>query len=268
LLVWFSFVIFGVFELGLMPGYKGIIMSVREDMAKENFKALAENSYPGRGIVCGLTPDGKNRVQVYWIMGRSSNSRNRVFLADENLQVRTKAYDESKLEDPSLIIYYPVRTEGNAHVVTNGDQTDTIVEALAAGKSFSDALFTREYEPDGPNFTPRISAMMEADGGTAYAMSILKTQQNQEDAGCARHFFYYEKAMPGLGHCITTYEGDGNPLPSFPGEPYLLPISGDLEACADEYWNALDADNKVSMLVKWIDVESGEVKLTIRNRHQ
>lgn len=232
-------------------------------IAATNFKSLEANSYPGRGIVIGQTPDGSKMVQVYWIMGRSENSRNRIFLADDNQHMRTKAFDDSKLEDPSLIIYYPIRQEGNAHIVTNGDQTDTIWKALQTGGSFESALKTRQYEPDGPNFTPRISAQVE---GSSYQISILKSLMNTEESNL-RYFFNYSKAQPGLGHFISTYEGDGNPLPSFQGEPRLMPIMNDIDITLETYWNALNEDNRVSLVVKTIDIETQVVDLKIKNRH-
>lgn len=234
-----------------------------QQIAEENFKSLQSNSYPGRGIVVGQTPDSTKMVQVYWIMGRSENSRNRIFLSDDNQHMRTKAFDDSKLEDPSLIIYYPIRQEGSAHIVTNGDQTDTIWNALKEGGSFESALKTRQYEPDGPNFTPRISAQVE---GTSYQISILKSMLNTEDSNL-RYFFNYSQATPGLGHFISTYEGDGNPLPSFQGEPRLMPLSNDINETLETYWAALNQDNRVSLVVKTIDIASGEVELKIQNRH-
>tara|TARA_B110000483_G_scaffold243625_1_gene334619 strand:- start:2578 stop:3300 length:723 start_codon:yes stop_codon:yes gene_type:complete len=230
-------------------------------IAAANFKALSQNSYPGRGIVVGQTPDGTKMVQVYWIMGRSSNSRNRIFLNDENNQMRTKAFDESKLEDPSLIIYYPIRSEGSQHIVSNGDQTDTIWEALKNNGSFESALKTRQYEPDGPNYTPRISALVEGD---SYQMSILKSLMNTEDASL-RYFFNFSQAISGLGHFLSTYEGDGNPLPSFAGEPRLMPLDNDISANLENYWNALNEDNRVSLAVKTIDLKTGDVELVIKN---
>lgn len=233
-------------------------------IANDNFKALENNPYPGRGIVVGQTPDETKMVQVYWIMGRSSNSRNRVFLADENGHMRTKAFDESKLEDPSLIIYHPIRNEGDKHIVSNGDQTDTIWEALKGDGTFESALKTREYEPDGPNFTPRISALVE---GTSYQMSILKSMMNTEEASL-RFFFNYSKAIAGLGHFLSTYEGDGNPLPSFAGEPRLLPLVDDINENLENYWNALNEENRVSLAVKTIDIKTGATELVIKNSHQ
>lgn len=234
--------------------------------ADQYINSLRENAYPGRGIVIGLTPDGTRLVQVYWIMGRSENSRNRVFIQEENGFVRTEAKDPAKLTDPSLIIYYPVKHVNGAHIVTNGDQTDTIHEALQAGGSFESALATRTYEPDAPNFTPRISGFVDLeDGQFAYKLSILKSSDNTEEQ-TLRHTYSYEKALPGFGHCIHTYAGDGNPLPSFQGEPALVPLQNDVKQIADAYWNALNDENKISLLVKSIRLGSGETELLIVNK--
>lgn len=235
--------------------------------AETNAARLAENPYPGRGIVIGLTPDGTKLVQVYWIMGRSENSRNRVFIAEDNGFVRTEAKDPSKLTDPSLIIYYPVRHTAQAHIVTNGDQTDTVYEALAAGRTFEQALTTRTWEPDAPNYTPRISGVVDlADEHCAYKLSILKTNQN-DASQTMRHFFHYEQGIAGFGHCITTYQGDGNPLPSFQGEPQLVPLFDDAATTASFYWDRLNADNKISLLVKTIDRATGAADTHVINKY-
>jgi len=236
--------------------------------AEENFNTLKNNSYPGRGIVIGLSPDSKSIIQIYWIMGRSENSRNRIFQEDPNGFVRTRAFDESKMTDPSLIIYYPVKYLGSKHIVSNGDQTDTIYNFLEKEESIEAALMTREYEPDGPNFTPRISGLVDlADTGNAYELSILKSFNNSE-ASSNRQFFKYGKGIPGFGHFISTYAGDGNPLPSFSGEPQLMPIQNNARDCAETYWNILNSENKVSLLAKSIDRESGAVEISIINRHK
>jgi IMP cyclohydrolase len=230
--------------------------------AQENEIKLKKNVYPGRGIIIGETKDRKNYVQVYWIMGRSINSRNRVFEVEEG-NMRTKAYDELKLTDPSLVIYYPSRTLNNKHIITNGDQTDTIYNYLKDNKSFKDALDTREFEPDGPNFTPRISGIVDLDDKEcAYMLSILKTEGNDEN-NSRRQYFSYEKAIPGIGHCITTYSGDGDPLPSFLGEPYVLRIFDTIEENLRFYWESLNEDNKVSLMVKFIDkgTRKGSIKI-------
>ena len=231
-----------------------------------NMQALRQNAYPGRGIVIGLTPDGARLAQVYWIMGRSENSRNRVFVAEGDT-VRTKAYDESKLQDPSLVIYNCVRCLAQCHIVSNGDQTDTLFVAILEGGTFEEALFTRTFEPDEPNFTPRISGIVDLDDEChAYKLAILKAVENNAEHA-VRHFFNYETGIPGAGHCVTTYSGDGNPLPAFEGEPYLVEIRDDVDATADVYWHALNEDNKVSLLVKTIDLETGETDLRIVNKH-
>lgn len=235
-------------------------------IAQENFSKLKSNAYPGRGIVLGLSPKGDRLIQVYWIMGRSENSRNRVFIQEGNA-VRTAAHDPAKLEDPSLIIYYPVRVDGKRHVVSNGDQTDTVWNGLICGGTFESSLQTRKYEHDAPNFTPRITGLMDlTEGAPAYQLSILKSLNNTEDA-CLRQFFRYDRAQAGLGHGITTYQGDGNPLPSFAGEPVVLPIAQTLEENLELYWNALDQDNRVSLLVKSIDLSTGKDEILIVNRH-
>lgn len=238
-----------------------------QSKAEKNFQNLAANPYPGRGIVLGTSPDGKSLVQVYWIMGRSENSRNRVFELENSGFVRTRAFDESKLSDPHLIIYYPVRSLPNAHIVTNGDQTDTIFDALRLGGTFESALSTREYEDDAPNFTPRISGITYREpNSTLYQLSILKSADNSEEAGCIRETFSYEKAIPGLGHFISTYVTNGSPIPSFEGVPQWMPIFESAEKTLDAYWNALDASNKVSLLVKWINRETFAAKTLVVNK--
>lgn len=236
-----------------------------KQIAIENANKLQKNKYPGRGIVLGTSEDGKKLFQIYWIMGRSENSRNRVFI-EENGFVRTKAYDDSKLTDPSLIIYYPLKSIGNYHIISNGDQTDTVYAYLKSGKSFEDALMTRTFEPDGPNYTPRITGLTEPGGKNAYCLSILKTQNGNPDV-CVRNFFYYEKPVHGLGHCIHTYEGDGAVLPSFQGEPYIVPIPDSIDEVLNYYWELLDPDNRISVLVKTIDIETGKIDIRIKNRH-
>ena len=231
-----------------------------------NMQALRANVYPGRGIVIGQTPDGSRMVQVYWIMGRSENSRNRIFV-EEGEVVRTAPFDESKVKDPSLIIYNCTRVAGKAHIVTNGDQTDTIFDALGKGGSFQSALETRTFEPDEPNFTPRISGIVDlGDASCAYRLGILKTVGNDAERP-VRQYFSYGAAIPGAGHFIATYSGDGKPLPSFAGEPQLLEIPGDIDAARDLYWNALNEDNRVSLLVKFIDPASGSSEVRLVNKH-
>ena len=228
---------------------------------------LQANAYPGRGIVIGKTPDGTKAVTAYFIMGRSENSRNRVFVEDGE-GIRTQAFDPSKLSDPSLIIYAPVRVLGNKTIVTNGDQTDTIYELMDKQMTFEQSLRTREFEPDGPNYTPRISGIMHIkDANYKYAMSILKSNNGNPDA-CNRYTFAYENPVAGEGHFIHTYQCDGNPLPSFEGEPKLVAIEDEMDAFADKIWNSLNADNKVSLFVRYIDIATGNYTSKIINKNQ
>lgn len=227
---------------------------------------LKENSYPGRGIVIGKSKDGKYAVTAYFIMGRSENSRNRIFVVDGE-GIRTKAFDESKLSDPSLIIYAPVRVLGNKTIVTNGDQTDTIYELMDKQQTFEQALRTREFEPDAPNYTPRISGIMHVENGSYnYAMSILKSD-NGNPASCSRYTFAYENPLDGEGRFIHTYMGDGNPLPSFEGEPKLVDIEGSIGSFTEKVWSSLNEDNKVSLFVRYIDIESGTYETRIVNKN-
>lgn len=237
-------------------------------MEKKNLaKELAGNAYPGRGIVIGKSADGKYAVTAYFIMGRSSNSRNRVFVEDGQ-GIRTQAFDPSKLEDPSLIIYAPVRVLGNKTIVTNGDQTDTIYELMDRQQTFEQALRTREFEPDAPNYTPRISGIMHLEkGGYNYAMSILKSNQG-DPSSCNRYTFAYEKPAAGEGRFIHTYMGDGNPLPSFEGEPTLVEIAGDIDSFAKMIWENLNEDNKVSLFVRYIEIATGKYETRIINKNQ
>ena len=225
---------------------------------------LKNSTYPGRGIVIGMTPDGQNTVHVYWIMGRSVNSRNRVFEMDGSF-MRTKAYDEAKLTDPSLVIYYPIKNLGNSHIVTNGDQTDTIYEYLVNDSTFEEALYTRRFEPDPPNFTPRISGISDMESMN-YKLSILKTVDNDEKLE-QKCFFSYVNYIKGTGHCITTYEDNGTPLPSFEGEPYKVALFNDIDETLKTFWSYLDQDNRVSLAVKFINVETGEAKVKIINKN-
>lgn len=228
---------------------------------------LKENAYPGRGIVIGKSPDGKKAVTAYFIMGRSSNSRNRIF-AVEGEGIRTEAFDPSKLEDPSLIIYAPVRVLGNKTIVTNGDQTDTIYEGMDKQLTFEQALRSREFEPDGPNYTPRISGIMHLENGSYhYAMSILKSNNGNPES-CNRFTFTYENPAAGEGHFIHTYMHDGNPLPSFEGEPKLVAVSDDIDEFTDMIWNSLNEENKVSLFVRFIDITTGEYETRIVNKNK
>ncbi len=232
-------------------------------MKQENLSALlSANSYPGRGIVLGKTADGRKMAIAYFIMGRSVNSRNRVFVT-EGEGIRTEAFDPAKLSDPSLVIYAPVRVVNGATVVTNGDQTDTVRDFLLAGKSFEDALRTRTFEPDGPNFTPRISGLVE---GGNYKLSILKSADGDESS-TRRYFFEYENPKAGQGHFIHTYMGDGSPLPSFEGEPEQVDITGDLDAFTKTVWESLNEENKVSLFTRFIDIETGAYETRIVNKN-
>ena len=215
---------------------------------------LANSAYPGRGIVVGKSPNGKSAVFAYFIMGRSANSRNRIFTETED-GIRTEPYDASKVEDPSLIIYAPVRHYGKSIVVTNGDQTDTVVEHMAKGESFVNALRTRCFEPDGPNWTPRISAILNFANGFDYEMSILKSA-DAEGTACNRYLYSYEP-LAGVGHFIHTYGEDGNPLPTFTGEPERVATCDDIDCFTDMIWNNLNADNKISLYVTYVDLETG-----------
>ena len=230
-------------------------------------KELQENAYPGRGIIIGKTPDGKKAVTAYFIMGRSENSRNRVFVEDGQ-GIRTQAFDESKLVDPSLIIYAPVRVLGNKTIVTNGDQTDTIYELMNQQMTFEQSLRTREFEPDAPNYTPRISGIVKAEGGKMnYAMSILKSANGNPDC-CERYTFSYSAPLAGEGRLIHTYMSDGNPLPSFEGEPVLVEVGNDdIDSFANKIWNALNEENKVSLFVRYIDIETGCFESRIINKN-
>ena len=228
---------------------------------------LQENSYPGRGIVLGRSEDGTKAVAAYFIMGRSENSRNRIFV-EEGEGIRTQAFDPSKLTDPSLIIYAPVRVLGHKTIVTNGDQTDTVYEGMEKGLTFEQSLRSREFEPDAPNYTPRISGVMEIENGTySYSLSILKSN-NGDPACCNRYTFSYENCAAGEGHFIHTYMHDGNPLPSFEGEPKLAAIPNDMEKFTNMLWNNLNPENKVSLFVRYIDIATGKYETVIKNKNQ
>lgn len=234
------------------------IRSITED--------LQQNAYPGRGILIGKSQNGKHAVIAYFIMGRSENSRNRVFVND-GLGIRTQAFDPSKLTDPSLIIYAPVRVLGNKTIVTNGDQTDTIFDGLNNQLTFEQALRSREFEPDAPNFTPRISGVVKCEHDTCnYALSILKSA-NGDPSSCQRFTYSYKNPINGQGHFIHTYMGDGNPLPSFEGEPKLVAVPDDIAAFTDALWNSLNADNKVSLFVRYIDLHTGDTVSKMVNKN-
>ncbi|MBQ7070892.1 MAG: IMP cyclohydrolase [Ruminococcus sp.] len=231
------------------------------------YEQLKANAYPGRGIIIGKTPDGKNAVTAYFIMGRSVNSRNRVFTETED-GIKTEAADPSKLSDPHLIIYSPVRVLGNKTIVTNGDQTDTIYELMDKQQTFEQSLRTRVYEDDAPNYTPRISGIMHVDGGKYnYAMNIIKSADGDPD--CVERFTYtYTDPINGIGHFIHTYMGDGSPLPSFEGEPEKITVPDSIDEFTEGLWNDLNEDNKVSLFVRYIDIESGKAVTKVVNKYQ
>lgn len=226
-------------------------------------KLLSANTYPGRGIVLGKSSDGKKSVIAYFIMGRSANSRNRIFEENDRGGIRTKAFDESKMEDPSLIIYNPVLKLDGKTIVTNGDQTDTIYDCMSQGHCYRHALLKREFEPDAPNYTPRISGVVKPNGD--YVLSILKSNMGKPQ--CLRFFFEYP-AVAGMGHFIHTYKCDGDPIPSFEGEPVPVKINGDIDSFTDMIWNSLNEDNKVSLFTRFIDLETGSEETRIVNKNK
>ena len=236
-------------------------------MVKANIATLLNtNAYPGRGIIIGRSRDGKSAVTAYFIMGRSANSRNRVFVT-EGEGIRTQAFDPSKLEDPSLIIYAPVRVLNDSTIVTNGDQTDTVYDNMKDGKTFEESLRCRKYEPDGPNFTPRISGILNIkDGSYDYAISILKSDNGDPDC-CNRYTFTYDNPKAGEGRFIHTYMQDGNPLPSFEGEPEWIDIEGDIDEFTSMLWDNLNEENKVSLFVRFINIATKETETRIVNKN-
>ena len=240
-------------------------MDIRQTAEANLRSRLVENPYPGRGLVLGLDESGQRLIQAYWIMGRSENSRNRVFATDGK-RVWTEAADPAKCKDPSLIIYNALRELTGVYVVTNGDQTDTIVQTLVAGGTFEQALATRAYEPDAPNYTPRISGLFDVRLGAPVAKLAVLRRSAFGDA-TDRFFWSYEQFAPGLGHCVTTYVGDGSPLPPFEGEPYLLPLTGDLGCIANTLWTALDGANKVSLCAKSIDPATLASEVVVLNKY-
>ncbi|MCX7048090.1 MAG: inosine monophosphate cyclohydrolase [Candidatus Sumerlaeota bacterium] len=235
--------------------------------AQTNFERLRNNPYPGRGLVVGMDETGGALVQVYWIMGRSANSRNRVFESGEGGLLQTTPADASKTANPSLIIYNAMRELKGLYVVTNGDQTDTIIQAEERGANILEALDTRVYEPDAPNYTPRITGIWSLRHGPPLGgISIIK--KSPFGMRCDRCLFFYEDMGPGYGRCVTTYQGDGAPLPSFEGEPLLMPLAGGAEAILDAYWQALNAENRISLAVKFIPISRAASTLVIRNQYK
>ena len=234
-------------------------------MEQKNLSALLQgNPYPGRGILLGRSADNRCAVAAYFIMGRSENSRNRIFTETED-GIRTQAHDPSKMTDPSLIIYHPVRQVGQGLIVTNGDQTDTVRDYILQGRTFQEALRSREFEPDGPNYTPRISGLLSPDG--SFQLSILKSADGDPSC-CCRYFYLYDAPLPGEGRFLHTYRGDGNPLPSFEGEPTRVTLEAPTaEALADALWESLNGDNKVSLFVRYTDLSDGSFRQVIRNKH-
>ncbi len=229
-------------------------------------EVLKGNSYPGRGIVTGLSEDGRHAVLAYFIMGRSANSRNRIFVEDGD-GIRTKAFDESKVEDPSLIIYTPVRILEGMTIVSNGDQTDTIYETMKMGRTFEESLRSRKFEPDAPNYTPRISGLIDVeDGRLSYWLSILKTM-DQTDTAVLRFTFSYTDPLVGRGHFIHTYTGDGEVLESFKGEPTAVLLNGNIDQFTENVWNSLDENNKISLFTRFIELENSKYESRIVNKH-
>lgn len=233
-------------------------------MKKSDLTALLHNNpYPGRGIILGRSADGESAIAAYFIMGRSENSRNRIFVPTED-GIRTEAADPARMTDPSLIIYHPVRKVGKGLIVTNGDQTDTIRDYILAGRTFAEALKSRTFEPDGPNWTPRISGLLSPDG--SFQLSILKSADG-DPACCCRYFYHYDAPLPGEGRFLHTYRGDGNPLPSFEGEPERVALDAETpEALSDQIWEALNPENKVSLFIRFVSLTGGTHRDVIRNR--
>ncbi len=227
---------------------------------------LFNRPYPGRTLIIGMDPSGNHFVQVYWIMGRSLNSRNRIFERDQSF-VRNTAFDPSKMEDPSLIIYYPIKDTNGFHIISNGDQTDTLYDGLQQGDSFENALKRRAFEPDAPHFTPRISGITDTGSGT-YGLSILKTRNNNPSV-CIRNFYHYDSCIKGMGHCIHTYQGEEDGiLRPFAGEPLEVPLFDSMDETANFYWNNLNKDNRISLLVKFIRKEDNHVEYKIVNKNE
>jgi len=239
-----------------------------DEMVQSNMASLQRNVYPGRGIIIGESPDARHLIQVYWIMGRSENSRNRIFKKEASGFVKTEVFDKSRATDPSLTIYYPIKHHKNCHIVTNGSQTDTILSGLRQGEAFEQCLKETSYEPDDPHFTPRISGLVNLDDDLYdYQLSIIKRIRGHGES-CVRSFHNYTKGMAGKGHLITTYAGDGNPLPSFEGEPLVVKLLNEIESVAEHYWKTLNEENRISLLVKFIEVESKGATIKIINKNK
>lgn len=240
-------------------------MNINE-IARRNMTNL-KNVYPGRGIVIGKSPDTKHLIQVYWIMGRSENSRNRIFTKEASNFVKTEPFDKSRQAGSPLTIYYPVRHYSNCHIVTNGSHTDTILDGLRRGKTFEQSLKQTSFEPDHPHYTPRISGLVNLDDGLHdYQLSIIKRVQAHPES-CVRSFYNYTQGIPGKGHCITTYAGDGNPLPSFEGEPFVVELFDDIETVTDCYWKNLNQENRISLLAKFISLEDKRTTIKTINKN-
>ncbi len=242
-----------------------------KEIINNNHNSLKNNPYPGRGIITGKTPISNKAVQIYWIMGRSISSRNRFFKLEKNNFVKTEIFNKSKLkpnEDTSLIVYYPIKEINNCHIISNGDQTENIFNNININKTFEQALDDRLYEPDQPNFTPRISGIIDLnDKKYSYKLSAIKSTYNNKDY-CYRCFYNYTKFIKGIGHCITTYKGDDNPLPSYEGEPFLVELFENIDDNLKFYWNLLNTDNKVAILIKYIDLETKEIEIKIINKNK
>ncbi|AGK97542.1 IMP cyclohydrolase [Clostridium pasteurianum] len=231
-----------------------------------NEKKLQQNNYPGRGIIIGMSPNGKNYVQIYWIMGRSENSRNRIFQVEGNF-IKTKPFIEKNVIDPSLIIYYPIKNLKDYHIIGNGDQTDTIYNYIKNGKTFENALNTKEFEPDYPNYTPRISGLIDFNKEKAsYSLSILKSIDNNKEF-CQKNYYNYSNFLKGFGHCIHTYREDGNPIPSFDQEPFIVKLADSIEDNANYFWKLLNKENKISLLVKYININNKKIEFKIINKN-
>lgn len=240
-------------------------MDTLNNIINNNIESLKNNTYPGRGIIIGMSPNGKKVVQVYWIMGRSENSRNRIFQQEDQF-IKNELFNKEKKCDTSLIIYYPIKSINEFHIVSNGDHTNTIYDMLSNGKSYEDAISIRTFEPDKPNFTPRISGVVDMKK-MEYKLSIIKTLNNNEEV-CLKQNFEYKTFLAGVGHCIHTYAGDGDPIPSYEGEPMLVNIYDDIEETVNYYWRILNKSNRVAILAKYVDVISKEIEYKIINQHK